>query len=227
MDVKSHLPSKNLPVHYAAFPHSPLIPPPPCSGVLAGSFQIAFTKREVEAVGGASWTGSQFDYLRASLAEAWPGGSAQARCSWFSDFTNWGSHEERWYLYESLTSLQSLFFSDVALTSLPCHRDREPRGRSAHLIFTCSPQPNVLSSLVWGCGWGSKMPVLLVSQLESGEAYLPSRSNTNCQLGILSTSQLPPIHTHSHFCPHPWLYFSPHSVFLGALASFVRRLDTS
>lgn len=134
-------------------PTLPHPPRPPCSGVLAGSFQIAFTKREVEAVGGASWTAAQFDYLRASLAEAWPGGSAQARCSWFSDFTNLGSHEERWYLYEPLTSLQSPYsFQMWPLTSLPCHRDREPRGRSVHLIFTCSPQPNVLSSLVWGVG---------------------------------------------------------------------------
>lgn len=118
MNVKRHLPSKNLPVHSAASP----IFPPPRSGVLAGSFQIAFTKRKVEAVGGASWTASQFDYLRASLAEAWPGGSAQARCSWFSDFTNFGSHEERWYLYESLTSLQSPYsFQMWPLTSLPCH----------------------------------------------------------------------------------------------------------
>lgn len=172
-------------------PPSPLFPPPR-SGVLAGSFQIAFTKREVEAVGGASWTVSQFDYLRASLAEAWPGGSAQARCSWFSDFTNFGSHEERWYLYESLTSLQPPFsFQMWPLTSLPYHQDRQPRGRSIHLGFNCSPQPNVLSSLVWGCWWGSKMPVLLVFQLESGEAYLPSRSNKNCQLGILTISQLP------------------------------------
>lgn len=100
-------------------PPSPLFPPPR-SGVLAGSFQIAFTKREVEAVGGASWTVSQFDYLRASLAEVWPGGSAQARCSWFSDFTNFGSHEERWYLYKSAHfSPAPLFFSDVATDFSP------------------------------------------------------------------------------------------------------------
>lgn len=177
-------------------PLPPPTAPPPRSGVFAGSFQIAFTKREVEAVGGASWTSSQFDYLRASLAEAWPGGSAQAKCSWFSDFTNFGSHEERWYLYESLTSLQSPYsFQMWPLTSLPCHRDREPRRRSVHISFTCSPQPNVRSSLVWACGWSSKMPVLLVFQLESGEAYLPSRSNTNCQLGILTTSQYTLSHT--------------------------------
>lgn len=127
LDVKCHLPSKNL------CGRPPPLFPPPRSGVLAGSFQIAFTKREVEAVGGASWTVSQFDYLRASLAEAWPGGSAQARCSWFSDFTNFGSHEERWYLYESLTSLQPPFsFQMWPLTSLPYHP-------ITYLGFNCSP----------------------------------------------------------------------------------------
>lgn len=64
LDVKRHLPSKNLPVYSAGCPHH--------TGELAGSAQIAFTEREVELVGGALWNVFQFDYLRARLAEAGP-----------------------------------------------------------------------------------------------------------------------------------------------------------
>lgn len=97
-----------------------LAAPAPCSGELAGWFQIAFTKRKVEVAGGASWTMAQFDYLRASLAEAWPGGSAQARCSQFLNFINFGSHEERWLSLRIIHFLPVLlFFSGVATDFSP------------------------------------------------------------------------------------------------------------
>lgn len=62
LDVKRYLPSKNLPLYSASCPL--------CSGEFAGSVQIAFTKREVELVGGAPWNMFQFDYLKSTLGRS-------------------------------------------------------------------------------------------------------------------------------------------------------------